>query len=78
MPEEHGIYPYLDVTAEKAGKKVVLITAAVALKKEDPMPYLRILFNGKNWVVNTDLGGREIKVVITIEKLMPKLLVRML
>lgn len=75
VPEEHGIYPYLDVTSEKPGKKVVLITAAIALKKQNPMTYPKIVFDGKDWVVNTDIGGREIKVTITMEKLMPKLLV---
>lgn len=75
VPEEYGIYPYLDVAAEKSDSKVVLITAAIALNKNESIPSLEIVSNGVNWIVNTNRGGQAIKVIITMEKLMPKLLV---
>lgn len=78
VPKESGVYPHLDVKAEKNGNKVMLITAVAALRTDEKPPFLDIRFNGKNWVVNTDIGGREAKVIIIPEEKYPKILVRIM
>ena len=78
VPEESGIYPHLDVKSEKTGNKIMLITAVAALRNEEKPPFLDIRFNGKNWVINTDIAGREAKVIVIPEETYPKILVRIM
>lgn len=78
VPKESGVYPHLDVHSAKSGNKVMLITAVAALRPDEKPPFLEIQFNSKNWVVNTDLAGREAKIIIVPEPKYPKILVRIL
>ncbi len=78
VPKESGVYPHLDVNAAKNGNKIMLITAVAALRPDEKPPFLDIRFNGKNWLVNTDIAGREAKVIIVPETQYPKILVRIM
>ena len=77
MPKENGVYPYLDVAAPNAATKVVLITAMVALRNDDPPPALDLKKTGDGWILAAEAAGRKVQVKITAKDVYPEVSVRM-
>jgi hypothetical protein len=68
VPAESGIYPYLDVVSAAAAKKVILVTAVVALEKDETTTAPQIAMDGDTWVINSNnLGKRVTLTAVTTE-----------
>lgn len=73
VPEEHGIYPFLDVTAQKAGNKVVLITAVAAIQNDAPLPIFNLKKVKNGWKLAAKNNGRKIQVKVVTKDIYPEL-----
>jgi hypothetical protein len=68
VPVESGIYPYLDVVSAEKSKKVILVTAVVALEKDETATAPQISKHGDTWTINSEnLGKRATITVVTTE-----------
>lgn len=77
VPQEYGIYPFMDITARKAGNKVVLITAAAAIQNNDPSPNFNLKKVKNGWKLLVNNCGQKIQVAIVTEDIYPELSVIM-
>jgi len=77
VPEEHGIYPHLDIIAAKKNKKIDLICAMVAIQKNEDEPILNLKQLGKTWKFDTKLSGKKLSIEINAENLIPEFNVKM-
>ncbi len=77
VPEEHGVYPFLDVAARKAGNKVVLITAAAAIRNDDPLPMFNLKKTKNGWKLVAKNNGQKIQVKIVTQGIYPELSIDM-
>lgn len=75
VPEEHGVYPFMDAASKKAGNKVVLITAAVAIRNHDPSPDLKLKKAKNGWRLAAKNNGQKIQVKIVTSEIYPELTV---
>jgi len=78
VPAEHGVYPFLDVGAQKPGNKVVLITAAAAIKPSAEKPVFDITGQDNEWHVSGKIGSQSIQVWIATAGVIPELKVKVL
>ncbi len=75
VPEEHGIYPFMDVTAQKSGQKVVLISAFAAIRNDDPLPVFDLKKVKTGWVMKAKNNQQQIEVKIVTKDIYPELTV---
>jgi hypothetical protein len=75
VPEEHGVYPFMDVTAQKAGEKIVIISAFAAIQKDDPLPVFDLKKNKAGWQFVAKNNRQQIKVKIVTKDIYPELAV---
>lgn len=73
VPEEHGIYPFMDVAAQKAGTKVVILTAAAAIRNDDPLPIFDLKKIENGWELVAENNQQKIKVSISTKDIYPEL-----
>ena len=73
VPAEHGVYPFMDVAAQQAGKKVVLITAAAALRHDDSAPIVDLKKVNGGWKFLAENNQQKIQVNIAIGDVYPEL-----
>ena len=76
VPKENGVYPYLDIAAPKTTNKVVLITAMVALRNDDPPPALNLKKTDDGWILAAEISGQKVQVNIAAKDVYPEVLVR--
>ncbi len=72
VPKEYGIFPFLDVQAEKLGEKVVLIMTAMAIENQETMPIIEIKRKGNDWNVTAKAHGKKISVFVTMKDILPE------
>jgi hypothetical protein len=77
VPEEHGIYPHLDITTARKQKNSSIICAMAALKKDEKEPVITIAKSGKTWKVETNIKGKKLEVVVETKELIPAIKVSM-
>ena len=77
IPEEHGLYPFMDVAAQQSGNKVVLITAAAAIQHDDPLPIFDLKKDENSWVLSANNGRQKLQVNIITQDVYPELSVVM-
>ncbi|UCE06327.1 MAG: heparinase II/III family protein [bacterium] len=77
VPEEHGVYPFMDVAAQQAGKKVVLITVAAAIRNDDPLPICNLRKVSNGWVLIAKNNRQKMQVNIATMNIYPDLSVVM-
>jgi hypothetical protein len=77
VPEEHGVYPFMDVAAQKAGNKVILITAAAAIQNDAPLPIFDLKKVKNGWKLVAKSNGQKIQVKIATKDIYPELSVIM-
>ena len=75
VPAEHGVYPFMDVAAQKTGNKVVLITAAAAIQNDDPLPILNLKKIKNGWSLAANINRQKLQVKIVTKDIYPELLV---
>ena len=76
VPAEHGIYPYLDVSAERSGKTVNLIAAMAAYLNEEEAPKIKVDKVETGWYVNSKIDGKTIRVSVVLKDRIPKVSVQ--
>ncbi len=76
VPEEHGIYPFMDVTAQKAGEKVVIISAFAAIRQDDPPPVFNLRKVKAGWQFMAKNNHQQVQVKITTKDIYPQLAVQ--
>ncbi len=75
VPEEHGVYPFMDVVASKPGNRVVLITAGIAIRKNDPLPVFKLNKMKNGWKLIAENNRQRIQVKIGTKGVYPDLVV---
>jgi len=78
VPEEHGVYPFMDVAAQKVGNKVVILTAAVAIRHDDPLPIFDLKKMENGWVLMAKNNHQKIQVNISTKEIYPEMLINQL
>jgi hypothetical protein len=73
VPQEHGIFPFMDVVARRTGKKIVLITVAAANRLEDANPYLDLRKVKNGWVLFAENNRNKVQVNISTRDILPEL-----
>lgn len=73
VPEEHGIYPHLDVHAKGRAKKVSIVSAMAAATREDNDSELKIERKGDIFYVTGTVGGKTIEVKISVDEVLPRI-----
>ncbi|HEX9972622.1 MAG TPA: heparinase II/III family protein [bacterium] len=73
VPEEHGVYPFMDVAAQKAGNKVVLITAAAAIQNNALLPIFNLKKVKNGWKLLAKSKDQKIQVKIMTKDIYPEL-----
>ena len=71
VPEEHGVFPFMDVEARKPGNKVVIASAFAALKWDDNEPVIKMKRDAENWIVNAEINGKKMKIDISTKDIYP-------
>ena len=72
VPQEHGVYPFMDAAAQKAGKNVVILTAAAAIRNGDPLPVLNLRTVKNGWKLVARSDGQKIQVEIATKDVYPE------
>jgi hypothetical protein len=73
VPQEHGVYPFMDVAAQKAGNKVVILTAAAAIRNDDPLPIFNLKKVKNGWKLVAKSKDQKIQVKIMTKDIYPEL-----
>jgi hypothetical protein len=72
VPKENGIYPFMDVCAQKPGNRVTILTAVMALKNDDPPPALDLKKTDDGWVLEAASAGQKIRVTVSTKDTYPE------
>ena len=73
VPKDNGIFPFMDVAAQKVGNKVVILTAAAAIRNNDPVPIFDLKKTENNWNFEAKNNGQKIQVKIVTKEIYPEL-----
>lgn len=73
VPQEHGVFPFLEISARKAARKTLLLVAAMAIEGQEQNPVLQITPRGKSWLIQAERTGRKIEVQIAPKKYLPEM-----
>ena len=76
VPKKFGVFPYMDVSAGRKGQRITLITAAAALQKGSAPAGLSIRPVESGWEVTGKISGKEIRVTVSTQTLIPVLSVK--
>ncbi len=77
VPAESGIYPHLDVVSAARGKKVVLVTAVVALQKDETTTTPQIAQEGDTWVINSATPDKRVTITAVTTETYPEIAVEL-
>jgi hypothetical protein len=75
VPEEHGVYPFMDVAAQAAGNKIVLLTVAAAIRINDPLPIFDLQKVENGWKLLAENNRQRVQVQIATGDIYPELTV---
>lgn len=73
VPQEHGVYPFMDVAAKKVGNTAVILTAAAAIRNDDPPPILDLKKIKKGWRLIAQSNLHKMQVKIETQDIYPEL-----
>jgi hypothetical protein len=73
VPEENGVYPFMDVAAQKVGNRVVILTAAAASRNEESLPVFDLKKVKNGWVLIVKNYQQKVQVNIAIRNTYPEL-----
>ncbi len=76
VPEEHGVYPFLDIGSAEQGKKINLLCAMVALKNDEPEPSLSLKHTNNGWRITAAISGKELKIELNCQEMLPEISVQ--
>ncbi|MDZ7342121.1 MAG: heparinase II/III-family protein [candidate division KSB1 bacterium] len=76
VPQEQGIFPFLEIGGRKAARRSVLLVAAMAIERKEEKPAIQIMRGKNTWVILADRQGQKIQVQIVLKKYLPEMQVR--
>lgn len=73
VPQEHGIFPFMEIADRAPARKSVLLVAAIAIEREAEKPTIQVLPGKNRWLIRAEQRGQKMQVQIVLKKYLPEM-----